>query len=178
MDEGDAAVTVSKVVTGKDGAEAVKVKARPALGAVLAAIGELGGGYSEAVEFLRRADAAKALQVAVAIDAAPRGIPLPQLAVMARSDPGLETANLEVTRASRGDIRQASYDLPSEADAVTRTSAAPAEDTQLNRNPGRLFAPRKHPQEVEPEPDPKAAKPAEPAPPADLARNPGRLFGK
>ena len=96
---------------------------RPALGAVLAAIGELGGGYSEAVEFLRRADAAKALQVAVAVDGAPRGISLPQLAVMARSDPGLETANLEVTRASRGDIQQASFDLPTEADAVTRAPA-------------------------------------------------------
>ena len=174
--DGDELVTVSRIVAGKDGAEPLAVKVRPAVGAVLAALAELGAGYSEAVEFVRKADAAKVLPVTVAVDAAPRGIPLTQLALIARSDPGLETADLEVTRASRADVRQASYDLPSEADGVRKTSLAPPEDPQLNRNPGRLFAPKKHPMEVGPETDSKPADPAKPE--SDLSRNPGRLFGK
>jgi hypothetical protein len=179
MDEGDETVTVSKIIVGKDGAEALTVKVRPTVGAVLSALGELGGGYSEAVEFLRRADAARALPVALAVDAAPRGIPLPQLAVMARSDPDLETANLEVARASRGDIQQASYDLPTEADSVRAPVASVPAEIPLNQNPGRLFGPKKHPLEVRPEPAPKAIRPTAPAnPPADLARNPGKLFRK
>jgi hypothetical protein len=118
----------------------------------------------------------------MALDSAPRGIPLSQLALIARSDPGLETADLEVTRASRGDLQQAAYDLPSEADAVQKPSIAPPEDPQLNRNPGRLFAPKKHPMEVGPDSDPKPVdqpKPTDPVKPdTDLSRNPGRLFGK
>ena len=172
--DGEGLVAVTRIVAGKDGAEPVGVKVKPAVGAVLAALGELGGGYSEAVEFVRRADAAKVLPVAVALDAAPRGLPLPHLARIARSDPGLETADLEVARASRGDVQQAGYDLPSEGDVVRQPG--PAEDPQLNRNPGRLFAPKKHPMEVDPEPEAKPADPVKPE--TDLPRTPGKLVGK
>ena len=170
---GEALVTVAKVVDGKDGVEPVKVLVRPTVGAVLNALGELGGGYPEAVEFVRRADSAKVLRCAVAIDAAPRGLPVTHLAVLARSDPTVETTNLEVARASRGDAVQAGYDLPGESDGVRAPVVVPA--SELSRNPGRLFAPKKHPGDGE---EPEPAKPADAPGPNELSRTPGRLFGK
>jgi hypothetical protein len=174
---GDEKVTVSKLVRGKDGVVPQVVKVHPGLESVLGAMAEMGAGYSEAVELVRRADAVKALSVAVAVDAAPRGLPLTQLALIARSDPGLDTANLEVARASRGDMEQASFDLPSESDSLRQKPAAPTEAPDLSRNPGRLFGPKKHPLEADPEPPTKPADPAKPSD-TDLSRTPGRLFGK
>lgn len=176
--EGDS-VTVSKIVQGANGPEPVTAQARPTLQAVLAAMGEMGAGYSEAVEFVRRVDAARAMSATLAIDSAPRGIPLPQLAVIARSDPSLELANLEVARASRGDVQFASYDLPSEGDAVReRPVSVPEEDQELNRKPGRLFGPKKHPMEVEDPVPPVSVAPASGTSDPDFARGAGRLFGK
>jgi Flagellar P-ring protein len=165
-------VTVSKVVPGKDEVTDVAVKVPPTLVAVLNALGELGGGYAEAVEFVRRADAAKSLSVPVAVDAAPQGMPITQLVVMAPNDPTVERTNLEVTRASRGDVTPAGYDLPGPADTIQAKSADGPKD--LARDPGRLFGPKKHPSEVPPEEEPK---PAAPPPAGELSRNPGRLFG-
>ncbi|MGL4423556.1 MAG: HEAT repeat domain-containing protein, partial [Gemmataceae bacterium] len=151
---GDDAVTLSKVVEGKDGADTVQVKSKPSVGAMLAALGEMGGSYSEAVELVRRLDTAKLLPATLAIDATPRGLPITQLAVMAKSDPTVETTNLEVARASRGDVMQAGYDLPTESKSVT---LLPTQLPELNKNPGRIFGGKKNPMEeseesVEPAP--------------------------
>ncbi|MBL8864184.1 MAG: hypothetical protein JNK93_01340, partial [Planctomycetia bacterium] len=170
---GDEKATVTHLAEGKDGAREVSVKAATNLRAVLQAIGELGGGYSEAVELVRKTEAAKVLASAVAIDSTPRGIPIPQLARLAKSDSNLERANIEVTRATAGnELVPSGYDLPTDADTVR---AAPVEEPALNRSPGRIFGGKKHPLEADDEtPTTKADTP----PDQDLARNPGRLFGK
>lgn len=170
---GDEKATVTHLAEGKDGAREVSVKAATNLRAVLQAIGELGGGYSEAVELVRKTEAAKVLASAVAVDSTPRGIPIPQLARLAKSDSNLERANIEVTRATAGnELLSSGYDLPTDADTVR---AAPVEEPALNRSPGRIFGGKKHPLEADDEtPTTKADTPPE----HDLARNPGRLFGK
>lgn len=170
---GDEKATVTHLADGKDGSREVKVKAASNLRAVLVAIGELGGGYADAVELVRKTDAAKVLASAVAIDSTPRGIPIPQLARLAKTDSNLERANIEVTRSSgSNELQLASFDLPTDADTV---QAKPAEEPALNRSPGRIFGGKKHPQEADA--DVPAAK-VEESTSLDLARNPGRLFGK
>lgn len=141
----DELVKVTHIVPGADGAQEATRQVKPTLAAVLNAVGELGGGYSEAVEVVRKADTAKVLAAAVTRDAAPRGLPLTELAKLSRTDTTLETSNLEVARAAQGgDVLPAGYDLPTEAEAVQVTPAS-ATEPALNRNPGRLFGPKKHP---------------------------------
>ena len=136
----DGTVTVTRV-TVKDGEPtAIPLKCRADLGHVLTAIAELGGTYTEAVELVQRLDKAAVLAGSVAYDSAPRGLTVQQLAQIARSDPSVARADLEVERAGKTEILQASYDLPTEADAV---QAKPEEPTlpPLNREPGRIFGP-------------------------------------
>ena len=93
------------------------------------------------------------LAAAVAIDAAPQGIPIAQLAMLAHTDVGLDRANLEAERLSRGEVD--GYDLPNFDEEKVR---APVESAALSRNPGRLFAPKKHPMDAdEPTPTPPPA---------------------
>jgi hypothetical protein len=108
---GDLQATVTRILPGVDGAQEVSAKCSLGVASLLNAVGEMGGGYSEAVELVRRADQAKVLAAAVAIDAAPQGIPIVQLAALARTEANLDRANLEVERIGRGDV-PASYDLP------------------------------------------------------------------
>ncbi len=142
--DGTDGVTVTRLTTKNGEPVAVPVQCRADLSAVLTTLAELGGTYTEAVELIRRAEQAEALVATVAYDANPRGLSLQKLAQIARSDPSLERADLEVQRIERGDVIPASYDLPTDADAV---KAKPAESTAndgpaLNRQPGRLFGPR------------------------------------
>ncbi len=170
---GDAQATVTFLAPGTDGSREVTVKAAPNLRSILMAVGELGGGYSEAVELIRKTDAAKVLATSVAVDAAPRGFPIPQLARLAKTDSNLERANIEVARSTVDPaLEVASYDLPTDADTVR---AKPAEEPALNRSPGRIFGGKKHPLEADGEsPSAKAIENSE----FDFARNPGKLFGK
>jgi hypothetical protein len=170
---GDEKATVTLLASGTDGAKEVKLVAASNLRSVLLAMGELGAGYSDAVELVRKTDAAKILASAVAIDRSPRGIPIPQLARLAKTDSNLERANVEVLRNSTdGDLRPAGFDLPSDADTLREQ---PLDEPALNRSPGRIFGGKKHPLEADPEsPAPKVDDLREP----DLARNPGRLFGR
>ncbi len=173
---GDEKATITHLATGRDGSKQVVVKVPSTLRGVLTAVGELGGGYAEAVELIRKADGTKVLAATLAVDSMPRGMPITQLAKLARSDSNLEQANMEVVRATTptgSELQLASFDLPSEADNVKQTPAA--EEPSLNRSPGRLFSAKKHPQEPDVEPPP-AAKPPEES--FDLARSPGKLFGK
>lgn len=135
-------VTVTKIAL-KDGEPVpVSVQCLADVGAVLKALAELGGTYNEAVEFVRRAEKADALAAKVWYDASPRGLSVQQLAQIAGSDPSIERADLEVARAGRGDVVPASYDLPTDADRV-RAEPTPAAEPALNRDPGRLFGPKK-----------------------------------
>lgn len=143
--KGDGAATVTRV-TVKDGEPvAVPAPCRADLGQVLTALAQLGGTYPDAVELIRRLDAAGALAVPVAFDAVPRGFALPQLAQMARTDPALERADADVARTGRADgVVPASYNqnLPTDGDAVQAKPEPPPEPA-LNKDPGRLFGPAK-----------------------------------
>lgn len=171
---GDEKATVTHLTEGKDGTREVTVQVATNLRAVLQAIGELGGGYAEAVELVRKTDAAKVLVSTLAIDSTPRGIPIPQLARLAKTDSNLERANIEVTRSTTAsELMQAGFDLPTDADTVR--ADANTEEPALNRSPGRIFGGKKHPLEADPEqPTTKPVESSE----ANLSRNPGRLFGK
>ncbi len=170
---GDTQATVTYLTTGTEGSNAVSRKCPTNLRAVLTLVGELGGGYSEAVELVRKTESAKVLASTVAVDSVPRGIPIPQLARLAKVDSNLERANIEVTRASTdSELMLASFDLPTDADTVR---AVPVEEPALNRSPGRIFGGKKHPQEAEPE---VPLVTTEESLDQDLARNPGRIFTK
>lgn len=144
--EGSDAVTLTRLTTKNGEPVAIPVQCRADLAAILTALAELGGTYTDAVELVRRAEKADALAVPVAYDALPRGLAVQQLAAIARSDPSVSRADLEVERAARpaganGEVVPASLDLPTDADAVKAKPADPAaaDGPALNRQPGRLF---------------------------------------
>jgi hypothetical protein len=172
---GDLSASVTRIIPDLDGPKEVTVQSNLSVAAVLNTMGEMGGGYSEAVELLRRAETAKVMVAAVMIDANPQGIPLVQLAQMAKTEVNLERANLEVERVNRGgEIVPANFDLPSNEEP----KAAPApEPKELSRNPGRLFSGKKHPMDSD-EPSPLPPSVTAPSAPQATNRNPGRLFGK
>lgn len=154
-DEDGGAVTVSRIVPvrgddtttdTKDGdAGTLKVTCRADLSAVLKALAEVGGGYGEAIELVRRLNAGELLAAKVAVDAAPRGLTVQKLALIARGDPTLARADKEVERQAKdgGDPAAGGYDLPAEGEGVRRVGGAepakPDAGKPLNRNPGSLL---------------------------------------
>jgi hypothetical protein len=163
---------VTRVVSTADGAKVAKKTCRPDLGAVLLALGELGAGYHEAVEVCRRIDQAKVLGGTLVVDALPPALGAPDLARIARIDPTGEKADTEVVRIGKGvlDTETESLTLPTEADSVQQPTV---ERTPLNRDPGRIFGPRRTG-------DDEPAKPAAPEDPGPALNRgePGHLFGK
>ncbi len=141
--EGEPQVTVTRIATKNGEPTAVTAHCLADVGAVLRALGKLGATYTEAVEFVRRAEQAEAVAGTVRYDPAPRGLTVQKLAQIAGSDPSIERADLEVARAGRGDVQPASYDLPTEADRVQAKPKPPAPEPALNRDPGRIFGPKK-----------------------------------
>jgi hypothetical protein len=156
LKDGDKTATVTRVATKNGEPVGVERKCPADAGAVLAALAELGAGFPEAAEFVKRAQAADAVACGVEFDAAPRGLSVQQLVTIARSDPSIERADLEVQRAGQA-VVQAGYDLPGTAESIQAKPPAPA--LPPNRDPGRLLG----------DPDPSAA---------SLNKEPGRLFGK
>jgi hypothetical protein len=139
---GETSVTVTRIATKNGEAVSIPKKCRADVAAVLRTLAELGGTFNEATEFIRRAEKAQVLVAAVHYNDSPRGLPVQHLAQIARSDPSLERADLEVERAGQVDVRPAGYNLPTEADAVQAKPVA--EEPALNRDPGRLFGPRRN----------------------------------
>jgi hypothetical protein len=137
--DGEPGVTVTRLATKNGEPVAVPVKCRADAGAVLQALGDLGGSLTEAVEFLRRAEQAEVLVADLKFDAAPRGLTIQQLAAISRSDQTLGRADLEVSRVGQADVVQASHDLPTEADAVQARPKVEYTAPALNREPGRIF---------------------------------------
>ena len=161
----DAEITVTRIVT-RDGEPTAVAQSCPAdLGAVMVTLAKLGGTYSEAVELVLRSQKAQVLAAELAIDTIPRGVPIQQLAVISRNDPDLAKADRAVEQVMSGEIVQAGYDLPTEAEAVQQPQPAAPAAAPLNRNPGRLFGTR---------PDDES----DDEPAAAYNREPGRLFGK
>jgi len=160
----DPNITVTRIARREGEPVAISETCPADLGAVLVALSKLGGTYSEAVELVMRAQRAEVLAAAVAYDALPRGIPIQQLAQISRNDPHLARADREVERYQRGEVVPAGYDLPTEGQSVQQP-AAPVEAVPLNREPGRLFGPKRPGVDLD-----------DNSPP--LNREPGRLFGK
>jgi hypothetical protein len=120
----------------------------PELDKVLLTIGKLRGGYSEAVELIRRADRAQVLSAAVVVDAIPGELNIRQLAQYARRDPSLTKANAEVARYGnvRPDLDVSAFDLPpTELEPAAQVTPPPPR-APLNREPGRIFGPKRHDQ--------------------------------
>jgi hypothetical protein len=140
-------IKVSRVIRNRNGADLAELKCRPDLVSVLQTLAELGGGYADAVELVRRADRAKILSASVMFDTTPPGLPTQELARLARIDPTLEKTNGEALRvgASALDVSTASHDLPNEAESIKPTPERPS----LNRDPGRIFGPKQS-DDVEP----------------------------
>jgi len=129
----------------KDGeATTVETTCRADVAAVLKGLAELGGGYSEAVELVRRLHAGELLAAKVAVDAHPQGLNIQKLALIARGDPTLSRADQEAERVMKdgGGMTGGGYDLPAEAEGVRRVTgpdAAKPDGRSLNRNPGSLI---------------------------------------
>jgi len=131
-------VTITRV-TVKDGEPiAVPRVVKADMAAVLKALGELGGTFAEAVELIRKAEKSDVMVAAVKFDARPRGLTVQNLAQISRNDLTLEKADLEVVRIGSPEIKQTSYDTPTESEAVQVQPTAPS----LNRDPGRIFGPK------------------------------------
>jgi hypothetical protein len=135
---------VTRVFKGRDGAEVKEVRCtEPKLSAALAALAALGGGYSEAIELIRKADRAEVLTGPLVLDAIPRQLSVQQLAGFSKVDNTLAKANLEVARVGTGELAVGAdgFELPSGRGAAARSTTGPVAKPPLNRDPGHLFGP-------------------------------------
>jgi hypothetical protein len=148
---GGEAIVTRIVATRRPGAEGDLEEKKlvcktSALAEVLVAIGRLGGGYMEAVELIRRAERAQVLSAALVIDALPSELNIAQLAQFAAKDPTLTKANLEIARAGvvRPELDSRGFDLPDAQPDPAAQFTPPPPRPPLNREPGRLFGPKRY----------------------------------
>ena len=117
----------------------------PTVDGVLTAMAKHRGGYSEAIEFIRKAARADVIDAKLVIDAIPRELSIQQLSGFAKIDPTLAKANVEVTRV--GTVRPAvdanGFELPTAQESGVTPAGAPLAKPPLNRDPGRLFGPKR-----------------------------------
>jgi hypothetical protein len=148
---GSGSATLTRIVKVKDEWVERQVNCSADVGSVLIALGQMGGGYAEAVELIRRADAAGVLSSSVLVDAIPLELNLRQLAYFARHDPSLRKADAEVSRlgVSRPSVENADLTLPT-PDADSTPPPTPPPRPPLNREPGRLFGPKRQEPPVAP----------------------------
>ncbi len=138
--------TVTRIVKVKGDLQERKLSCPPDVSAVLTTIGTLGGGYNEAVELIRRADRAQVLSTVVMQDAIPAELNIRQLAQFAHRDPTLAKANAEVAKIGvvRPDLDSTGFNLPAtDSDPAVRHTPPPPRPP-LNREPGRIFGPKRH----------------------------------
>ena len=139
--------TVTRIVRVKGDLEEKKATCKTtALAEVVLAIGQLGGGYSEAVELIRRAERAQVLSSALVIDALPSELSIAQLSQFAAKDPTLTKANLEIAKAGvvRPELDSRGFDLPNPPPDPAAQYTPPPPRPPLNREPGRLFGPKRN----------------------------------
>jgi hypothetical protein len=105
----------------------------------------LGGSYTEAIEFIRKAARAEVIAATIVIDAIPRELSIQQLAGYSKTDPTLAKVNLEVAKIGtvRPTVDAVGFDLPTIQDAQVAPAGAPLTRPPLNRDPGRLFGPKR-----------------------------------
>jgi HEAT repeat protein len=136
---------VTRVVKVRGEAEVKEIRCSADLAAVLGAIERLGGGHTEAIDLIRRAARAQLLTAPLVIDSIPRELNIRQLAGFAKIDGTLVKANAEVARV--GTIRPAvaanGFELPTTQEDQITPAGAPLVKPPLNRDPGRLFGPKR-----------------------------------
>lgn len=138
--------TVTRIVKVRSELQEKKLTCPSDLAAVLVTVGKLGGGYSESVELIRRADRAEVLSAQVQLDAVPSELNIRQLSQFAGRDPALQYANAEIAKAGvvRPELASRGFDLPkAEPDPATQFTAPPPRPP-LNREPGRIFGPKRN----------------------------------
>ena len=143
MKDGDESVLVSRIVTKDNEPTTVEAKYRADLSYILKGIAEMGGNYSDAIEFIRRVNGADCLGAKLAVDATPRGLTIQHLATLARTDTTLAKSDVDVEKA-HGDILQVGYEAPGERKPLEKAPIVELEVTP-NRDQGRLFGPRPTP---------------------------------
>lgn len=155
---------ISRIVKVKGEPEVREVACPADLAAVVTTIARLGGSHSEAVDLIIRANRAQVLTAPLVIDAIPGELSLHQLNAWAKTDPALAKANAEAAKnwGGRPEGTAVGYDLPPEQDPDAKPGEPPVVRPPLNRDPGRIFGPKRQPDEG-----------AEPPP--NLSRNPGTL---
>jgi hypothetical protein len=137
----DDEATITRIVKTKTELLEKTQKCKTDLLATLLTIGNLGGGYEEAVELIHRADRAQVMTSPLVVDAISPELNIRQLSLFAAQDPALVKANQEVVRAGtvRPGIDADGFDLPAlEPDPATIIAPTPPRQP-LNRDHGRLF---------------------------------------
>jgi hypothetical protein len=142
--DGDESVVISRTVTKDGESAAVSARYRADLGVILKGLAEMGGGYSEAIEFIRRVHKADGFACPVCVDAVPSGLSVQQLVQFARRDPTAAEANKVVAattgqRPVDGDVVPVGgFDADPPAETL-RKAPAPAPVVPLSRDPGSVF---------------------------------------
>lgn len=142
----DGVAVVTRVVRVNGGEPKVEERRSSAeLGGVLVAMANLGAGYSEAVELIRRAARTEMLTAPLVMDAIPREMSIQQLCGFAKIDTTLAKANVEVAKV--GTLRPAidanGFEVPTGQDPLIAPAGAILPKQPLNRDPGRLFGARR-----------------------------------
>jgi hypothetical protein len=142
--EGEESVVITRITTKDGEATPVSGKYRADLAVVLKGLAEMGGGYAEAIEFVRRVNAAEGFACKVTVDANPAGLSVQQLAQLARRDPTAAEADKVVSAATGqrpagdGDVFPTSFDMPVPADSLKKTPA-PVVPLDRSRDPGSVL---------------------------------------
>jgi hypothetical protein len=145
-EEGEDSVVISRVVTKDGEPSTVEGKYRADLSVILKGLAEMGGGYAEAIDFVRRVHSADGFACSVAIDSMPRGFDIQELARLAGRDPLIVEADKLASKMSpgsgiRGDdlIQAGGYVLPDESETMKVPAPIVPIRPDLNRNPGSVF---------------------------------------
>jgi hypothetical protein len=143
--EGEVLAKVTRIVKGRDGAEVKDVRCAANVAGVLGAMAALGGGYAEAIEFVRRAARSELIEGKLVVDAIPREMSLHQLVGFAKIDTTLAKANAEVAKVGtvNPDVAANGFELPATADEPVTPAGAQLVRPPLSRDPGRLFGPKR-----------------------------------
>ena len=143
--DGPAKVTRVMRLKGKEDPEVQEVRCPAELSAILGAMANLGGSYAEAVDLIRRTEKAGVLTAPVVLDAVPREMSIQQLCGYAKTDATLAKANVEVAKV--GTVRPAvdanGFEVPTGTDPLVAPAGALLTRPPLNRDPGRLFGPKR-----------------------------------
>ncbi len=141
----DGVAKVTRVVKVKGDPEVKEIPCVPDLGTILQAMERLGGGYSDAIDLIRRAERAQVLTAPLVIDAIPREMSTQQLCGYAKIDPTLAKANVEVAKVGtvRPELDANGFEAPVATDPQVTPAGAMLPKPPLNRDPGRLFGPKR-----------------------------------